>query len=113
MLQMLNFDDPNQNPLNNHPQPEMNLNYRSIKPPQTANNFYKQNIQSHSNNPNIQNSHENHLGKINLPRVKSNFKRINLNVSSDNLDNEGFEMNNDDGMQPKVYDLSLSFLIFL
>lgn len=100
MLQMLNFDDPNQNPISNSPQQEMNLNYRNIQPPQTANNFYRPNNQ---NNQNLY--HENNLKNVNLPNIhKQNMKRNNLNISSDNQDQEGIEMDNYDGMQPKVYE---------
>lgn len=112
MLQMLNFDDPNHNPLTNSPQPDMHLNYRNIKPPQTASNFSRQNNQNQMNNPNIQNIHDYNLGNVNLPRVKSNIKRNNLNMSGENLDQEVMDMDYDDGMQPRVYYIVYKFLTF-
>jgi hypothetical protein len=92
MLQMLNFENPNQNSVNS-PQ-EININYR---PPQTANNFYRPNQQ----NVNVNNEERVNNG-IHLPKVnKSNLRKNNLNMSSDNIENE--EINEyDDGMQPKV-----------
>jgi hypothetical protein len=81
--------------------PDINMNYRDIIPPQTANNFYRQNREGNIN------IHSNEQIPSNLPKInKQNFilRKSQLNISSENIDNE--YGNNDDHYQdntkPKV-----------
>ena len=110
MLQMLNFENPNQNQINSPP--EISLNYRD-RPPQTAHGTYRPNnnnnnnnnpIHHHQNSQNLNIENNLNIGGINLPRVqRSQIKRNNLNMSSDNIEQDDLgDFHGDDGMQPKV-----------
>ena len=94
--------------------PDMNLNYRDSrdnKPPQTANNFNRQN---RNNNPEFNNNIQNLQGQmdenipINFPKInKQNFnlRKSKLNISSENMENDfgNYEDQYQDETQPRVY----------
>ena len=110
--------------------PNMNLNYRDnrdsqhIRPPQTANNFNRQNRQNAENYNNMNSNSQNLQGQmeennpINFPKInkQQNFgiRKSKLNISSENLDNDfgNYEDQYQDETQPRVYFLSF-FYIFL
>ena len=103
---MLDMNNLNNNRSNS---PDINLNYREvrdIKPPQTANNFYRPRINPEANN------NENFQGNLN-EQVPTNFPKINkqtfnrkgqLNISSENIDNDVgyYDDHYQDQTQPRV-----------
>ncbi len=88
--------------------PDINMNYRDIrdiKPPQTANNFFRPGREANNNIQNL-NGHSNEQIP-NLPKINKNnynIRKSQLNISSENIDNE--YGNNDDNYhditKPKV-----------
>jgi len=110
MLNMLDMNNLN----NQQNSPDINLNYRDvreIRPPQTANNFFRpnrMNPEANSNNNNSQNFQANEQVPSNFPRInKQNFnlKKSQLNISSENIDNDiaNYDDQYQDETQPRVY----------
>ena len=94
---------------------DINLNYRDIKPPKSANNIYRPSkIIPESNNNNNMNMQQNNFqgyvndsGANNLPKINKqniNMRKSNLNLSSENmdLDNVYNDEQYQDETQPRV-----------